>query len=80
MNLSGKLFSWSRNVGVSEASNLCFPIDSHPPESLAVQSHRTGKVITFNHVRTDEVGDGGTVYVYEGHSSSGNITLHVYED
>lgn len=80
MNLSGKQFSWIGDVGVSEASTLGFPAGSRPPDSIAVRSHRTGKVVTFNHTRTAEVNDGGTVYVYEGHSTGGNITLHVYED
>ena len=80
MNLSGKQFSWIGNVGVSEASTLGFLVGSHPPDSIAVRSHRTGKVVTFSHARTADVNDRGTVYVYEGRSTSGNITLHVYED
>lgn len=73
---SGKLFSWSRNVGVSEASTLAFPV-GESPASIDVRSHRTGRVLSFKHVKTCSRGDDGSYYLY---ASPGGIVLRIFED
>lgn len=73
---SGKQFSWSGNMGISEASALEFPVND-PPDLISVRSHRTGRTLSFGHVRTMLLSDEGSYHVYE---SKAGVILRVFED
>ena len=63
MAISGRLFSWNKNVGVAELSDLPRPVEVN--HLLEVISHKTGVVAKF--VRTKIDYDAGHEDIYGYH-------------